>query len=145
VTANVIDGAAVHGAAPGEVPTTNAGVTDAPFGFIFGSWTTTVTSGASPYSPAPGEVMIAVDTTGGVVVIETPNVPPPINGQIFFIKPVTQSATPITVQAVGAGVTVENPSNAGSFGATGTIPGQGGGVGFKYQAAGTRWIGFTGF
>lgn len=142
VTAGVLDAAAAHGAQAGEVPVTNAGITDAPFGFIFGVWTATVNNAASPYSPTAGQVMIAVDTSTGAVTINTPATP--TDGQIFFIKPVTASATPITVAGT-AGATVENPSNAGNFGATGQIPGQGGGVGFKYQAAGTRWIGFTGF
>jgi len=132
----------VHGSAPGQVPTTNAAVTDALFGFIFGTWTATVVASASPFSPAAGQIMIAVDTTAGAVTINTPA--SPVDGQILFVKPVTASATPITVAGT-AGVTVENPSNAGNFGATGEVPGQGGGVGFKYQATGTRWIGFTGF
>jgi hypothetical protein len=142
VTAGILDAAAAHGAQAGEVPVTNAGITDAPFGFIFGVWTSTKNNAVSPYSPAAGEVMIAVDTSTGAVTINTPATP--TDGQIFFVKPVTASATPITVAGT-AGATIENPSNAGNFGASGTIPGQGGGVGFKYQATGTRWIGFTGF
>jgi hypothetical protein len=141
-TAATIDSAAVHGTVAGQVPVTNSGITDAIFGFIFGTWTTTVNNAASPFSPTSAQIMIAVDTTGGAVTINTPA--SPTDGQVFFIKPVTPSATPITVAGT-AGATVENPSNACNFGATGEISGQGGGVGFKYQATGTRWIGFTGF
>lgn len=104
--------------------------------------TTTVTNGLSPYTPAAGEAWIPCNTSGGAVVINTPA--NPVDGQDFSVKPVVASATPITVTAVG-GATIENPSNACSFGASGAVPGQGGAVTWKYKASTTQWIGASGF
>ena len=137
VTAGAGDVAAIHGAAPGQVPVTNAGVTDVAFGFIFGTWVATVDHAASPFVPAAGQIMIPVDTSGGIVVVDTPAAP--VDGQLFIVKPVAASATPITVTAVG-GATIEDPTNPCTFGASGSVPGQGSGAWWKYQATGTRWI-----
>jgi hypothetical protein len=107
-----------------------------------GPWIATVTHAASPFSPSAGARMIPVDTTAGAVTINTPGFP--FDGQFFFVKDVTGNAavTPITVAASG-GSTIEDPSNPGHFGATGTLAGQGQSVGFKYKMATTQWIAFV--
>ncbi len=110
---------------------------------LFGTWGATVTHADSPFTPAAGRIMIPVDTSGGAVTIEMPA--NPSDGQTFFVKPVVASATPITVAAVGLGVTVEDPSNACNFGATGTVPGQGGAIGWKFRLSDQKWIGMTSF
>lgn len=141
-TAGVLDVASFVGATPGTVPTTNAAGTDTPFAFIFGTWTADVLPAASPFTPTAAQIMVAVNTSTGAVTVNTPAAP--VNGQMFCIKPTAASATPITVAANGGGITVENPSNAGNFGATGSIPGQGSGAWFKFRSSDSKWIAMPG-
>jgi hypothetical protein len=155
-TAGALDAAAAHGTQAGQVPLTNAAASDAPFGFIDGVWVKRGTGahGAvghadSPFTPTAAEICVPFDTSGGAVTINSPlaqdGVSLPLDGQEFLMKPVVASATPAQLQANGAGVTVEDPSNACSFGATGTVPGQGGAVKWKFQATSKQWIGMSGF
>jgi hypothetical protein len=147
-TSSSIDAVAVHGSVAGQVPITNSGVTDAIFGFIFGPWATggsgtggTFTNANSPVTATAAGVLVPCDTSGGIVQVNTPA--GPTDGQIFGVKPVVASATPITVHASSG--TIEDPSNAGTFGANGSVPGTGGAVLWKYRAADTKWIGMSGF
>lgn len=144
VTTASLDVAPFKGDTAGKIPTTNAGATDVAFDFLFGPWTADIVPGASPRTLLASEIMAAVNTSTGAVTVLTPlaqdGASLPTNGQVFCVKPVAASATPITVQANGAGVTVENPSNAGNFGATGLVPGQGSGAWFKYRLSDKKWI-----
>ena len=107
---------------------------------VFGTWTADVLPGASPYTPLAGQIMIAVNTSTGPVTVKTPA--NPYDGQPFCVKPTAASATPITVTATSG--TIENPSNAGNFGASGLVPGQGSGAWWKWRASDSKWIGMPG-
>lgn len=107
---------------------------------VFGTWTADVIPAASPYTPTAGQIMIAVNTSTGAVTVKTPA--NPYDGQPFCVKPTAASATPITVTATSG--TIENPSNAGNFGASGLVPGQGSGAWWKWRASDSKWIGMPG-
>jgi hypothetical protein len=105
-------------------------------------WTNNITSAGSPFTPSTVQTFVAVDTTAGAVRVNTPLAP--TDGQFFFVKAAVASATPIAVFA-SAG-TIEDPSNGGTYGASGTIQAvAGGSVGFKYRASDTKWIAFAAF
>jgi hypothetical protein len=153
-TANGETPPAPSGATPAGIgywKNTAAGVLDAnaDFTVVGGIWTADVVVGASPFTPTAAQRYVAVDTTAGAVNILTPlntdGVSLPFDGQKFFIKARKASATPIRVTANGAGVTTEDPSNGGTYGATGSIQAVAGScVGFCHRAADKLWIAFSG-
>ena len=110
----------------------------------FGSWGLDVTHAQSPYTPPASRQAVPVDTTDGVVVINSPlaadGVSFPADGQVVIVKPTAASVNPISFVANGAGVTVEDPSSYGSYTASVTIAGQGPAVRFKYRSSDKRWI-----
>lgn len=115
------------------------------------AWTPDVLPIASPFTPTPSQLFVAVNTAGGVVTVRTPLSPTggrPFDGQVFFIKSRVASANPITVNANAAtpgGCTVEDPSNGGTFGANGAIQSVAGAcIGFKFRASDGLWIAFSG-
>lgn len=146
----------VGGNVAGQVLTVNGAATAPFYDFPYGPWASggsgtngMYTHADTPVTPTANQRCIPFDTSGGIINISTPlnedGVSLPADDQVFYVKPMVPSATPATIVANGAGVTVENPSNACNFGASGTVPGQGGVVGWKYQATSKKWIGFTGF
>lgn len=192
VTAGTLDATAAHGSVAGQIPMTNAGITDAPFvtpsgditttgtgiftvvglqlhtilattplvaevlgfdGTFWGpqaegwTWHATLTHASTPFTPNPGangaaDMVLPCDTSGGALTINTPA--SPYDGQMLTIKPIVASATPITLHANnGGGETVEDPSNSGSFGLNGTVPGQGAACRWKYRASDKKWIGWS--
>jgi hypothetical protein len=119
-------------------------------GFSLGTWTADIIPADSPFTPTSLQTYVAVNTATGAVTVLTPlasdGVSLPIDGQEFTIKCVQASATPATVEANGSGVTVEDPSNGGTFGASGTIQAVAGGAArFKYRASDKKWISFGSF
>lgn len=107
-------------------------------------WTADVLPAASPFTPTAAQVFVAVNTTTGPVTVNTP--PNPFNGQEFVVKATAASATPITVHANGAGITVEDPSNGGTFGANGSIQAvAGGSARFKFRTSDLKWIAWASF
>jgi hypothetical protein len=106
---------------------------------------------ASPFTPTAAQQYVAVNTTTGGVTVLTPlgsssGATLPFDGQTFTVKAVAASATPITIQANGAGVTVEDPSNGGMFGATGSVQAvAGGAASFKYRESDKKWIAWASF
>lgn len=194
VTAGTLDATAAHGSVAGQIPMTNAGVTDAPFvtpsgdvtttgtgqftvvgiqlhtvlatapavaevlgfdGTFWGprpegwTWHANLTHASSPFTPnpatnGPADLVLPCDTSGGAIQVNTPPTAQLYDGMIITIKPVVASATPIDFHANnGGGETVENPSNSGSFGTDGTVPGQGPACRWKYRAADKKWIGWS--
>lgn len=113
-------------------------------------WTADVLPVASPFTPSAAQQYVAVNTTGGAVTVKTPlaadGISLPVDGQEFVVKAVAASATPITIAANGLGVTVEDPSNGGTFGANGAIQAVAGGAArFKYRASDKKWIAWAAF
>jgi hypothetical protein len=114
-------------------------------------WTADVLPAASPFTPTAAQQYVAVNTSTGAVTVLTPlagttGATQPFNGQTFTVKATAASATPITIQANGAGVTVEDPSNGGTFGATGSIQAvAGGSATWKFRASDKKWIAFGSF
>jgi hypothetical protein len=113
-------------------------------------WTADILPASSPFTPSASQRYVAVNTTTGAVTVKTPLAPDgvslPKDGQELVIKATAASATPITVNANGAGVTVEDPSNGGTFGANGTIQAVGGGATkFKYRASDKKWFAYGSF
>lgn len=111
-----------------------------------GTWHATVTAGTFSPNPAvngTADLMIPFNCTGGAVIVNTP--PAPYDGMTLMMKPVVASATPGRLHANnGGGETVEDPSNSGSFGADGSVPGQGAACWWKYRASDKKWIGLIG-
>jgi hypothetical protein len=112
-------------------------------------WTADILPVSSPFTPTSTEQYVAVNTSTGAVTVLTPLAASgalPFDGQQFTVKATAASATPITIQANGAGVTVEDPSNGGTFGAVGTIQAvAGGSATFKYRASDQKWIAWASF
>jgi len=114
-------------------------------------WTADILPGQSPFTPTAAQQYVAVNTTTGAVTVKTPlgsssGATLPFDGQTFTVKATAASATPITIQANGVGVTVEDPSNGGTFGANGTIQAvAGGATSFKFRASDKKWIAFGSF
>lgn len=123
---------------------------------LFGTWFAggTGINGAvghadSPFTPSlTTPVLIPVDTTGGAVIINTTS-GTLSDGQVLFLKDITGNAgvVPINFKANnGGGETVEDPGNEGHFVAgTVNVTAQGAFVGWKWQKASNRWIGWMGF
>jgi|GEM_PF-2113444 len=108
-------------------------------------WTRDILPADSPFTPTAAQQYVTVNTSTGAVTVNTPlaadGVSLPTDGQEFEIKCVAASATPCTVDANGAGVTVEDPSNGGTLGATGSIQAVAGGAAkFKYRASDKKWF-----
>ena len=192
VTAGSLDATAAHGSVAGQIPMTNAAVTDAPFvtpsgdvttsgtgvftvvglqlhtilattplvaemlgfdGTFWGprpegwTWHATLTHASTPFTPnpatnGPADLVLPCDTSGGALTVNTPA--SPYDGMIITIKPIVASATPIILHANnGGGETVEDPSNSGTFGANGTVAGQGPACRWKYRASDLKWIGWS--
>lgn len=148
VTTASLDVAPFKGDTAGKIPTTNPGATDVVFDFIFGQPFADVVPGASPFTPTAAQRLVLVNTTTGAVTVLSPlaqdGVSLPTNGQAVCVKPAAASGTPITFQANGAAVTVENPSNPGNFGATGLINGQSSGAFFVFRASDKKWFAIAG-
>jgi hypothetical protein len=112
-------------------------------------WTPDVLPAVSPFTPTAAQGFVAVNTSTGAVTVKTPLAPVgvlPFDGQQFTVKATVASATPITISANGAGVTVEDPSNGGTFGATGTIQAvAGGSATFKFRLSDLKWIAWASF
>lgn len=113
-------------------------------------WTRDMLPADSPFTPSASQRYVAVNTTTGGVQVKTPLAPDgtslPKDGQELVVKCTAPSATPATVAANGGGVTVEDPSNGGVFGATGAIQAVAGGAArFKYRASDKKWIAYGSF
>lgn len=109
---------------------------------LFSSLWTPVAAGAT-VSPVVANTMYAADSTGAVVAFDLPASPP--DGTSFLIKLVGATVLNPVLITAGAGNTVEDPQNPGTYSSVaGTVsmtnPGQS--AGFKYQSANTRWIEF---
>lgn len=108
-------------------------------------WTADILPASSPFTPSASQKYVAVNTTTGAVQIDTPLAPDgvslPLDGQEFVVKCTARSATPCAIAANGAGVTVEDPSNGGVFGAAGAIQAvTAGAARFKYRASDKKWF-----
>lgn len=113
-------------------------------------WTRDILPADSPFSPSASQRYVAVNTTTGAVHVKTPLAPDgvslPKDGQEFVVKCTAASATPCTVDAQGAGVAVEDPSNGGTTGASGAIQAvAGGSARFKYRASDKKWFVWASF
>lgn len=113
-------------------------------------WTRDILPADSPFTPSASQRYVAANTTTGAVRVLTPLAPDgvslPKDGQEFVVKATAAAATPITLVANGGGVTVEDPSNGGTFGATGTIQAVAGGAArFKFRASDSKWIAYGSF
>ena len=64
-------------------------------------WITTVNNAASPFQATAATVYIPVDPTGGITIIVAPL--KPADGQVFYVKEVTTSATGIEINVAGSG------------------------------------------
>lgn len=115
---------------------------------VFGAWAKGAGGGNvlpadSPFQAVAANSLVPVDTTGGAVTVKAPV--GPSDGQVFGVKDATGKAalTPIQVTAIGP-ITIENPANAGNYGAAGVISAQGSCVMWKFRASDNKWIAFSG-
>lgn len=92
-------------------------------GGLGGPWTT-VTHAQSPFTAASGELKFLVDSTAGPVTIDLAALPAEA---IVLVKDWkgTAGINPITVVPPAGGTTIEDPSNPGHQGASGTLNSQG--------------------
>ena len=123
---------------------------------IFGTWFAggagvngALSAANSPFTPAASSPfsLYPIDTTGGVVRVNTPSGALQ-DGQVIFFKDIAGNfgVAPFSFVANnGGGETVEEAQNEGTFGATSTLSAQGAFQGYKYQLASKRWIGWIGF
>lgn len=108
-----------------------------------GTWGATNVHTDSPVTLTAVAPLHAFDTTAGAIVYETPATP--FDGMVIGVKSAVASSTPATLHANnGGGETVEDPSNSGTFGANGLVPGQGSTCFWKYRASDKKWIGLIG-
>src|ERR1019366_8117535 len=119
-------------------------------GVLVSAWTATITAALNPYQTLAIQPSVAFDTlAAGLVVFKTPFAPDgvslPQDQQGFLTKPVTAGIVSGQVQTSGAGVMIEVPNTPGTFSAVISIPGQGGGIAWKYRASDKKWIGVSGF
>lgn len=92
-----------------------------------------------------GQALVAgafypIDTTGGAVSVQTPAA---TNGAFFGVSDVKGNASvnPISILAVGVGVTIQNFSNPSSYGSSSVIAAAGGPtVWYAYHATLNAWI-----
>jgi hypothetical protein len=135
-------GAVGPSGATGAGATGATGATGAGGGGLFASpWVPT--AAGSTVSPVLANTMYAADSTGAVVTYDLPSSPP--DGTPFIVKLVGATVANPVLFTAGAGDTVEDPNNPGTFSSVAgtvnaSIPGMS--CGFKYQAANTRWIEF---
>jgi hypothetical protein len=104
-------------------------------------WTTVVAGATQAITVGK---MYAADSTGAVVTFNAPSAP--VDGSVFFVKLIGASVlVPVKINA-GAGDTIEDPQNPGTFSSVAgqvVISTAGAFAAWKYQTANTRWIEFA--
>lgn len=115
---------------------------------IFGAWAKgagggNVLSTDSPFQATAANPLVPCDTTGGAVIVKAPVSPG--DGQVFGVKDATGHAPVQPIQATAVGpITIENPANAGTYGAAGVVSAQGSCVLWKFRLSDNKWIAFSG-
>lgn len=125
---------------PGQVPRTNATVSDITWMGEMGPWVTVaVGSGGGSFTPSNDQTVLLVDTSAGQVTIDMPT--NPYNGQNVIIYDYEGLAALNPILLVPQpGATIDDPSNPGTTpGSSGKIAQQGVTAWFKWFAGSSQW------